>query len=53
MKRSHIIIIAAVAGVLALFAGYRLVFPKNQMEIMAVTGATPLAVRQEVKCGTT
>ena len=53
MKRNHIIIIAAVAGVLVLFAGYRLVFPKNQMEIMAVTGATPLAVKQDVKSGTT
>jgi len=53
MKRNHLIIIAAVAGVVVLFAGYRLVFSKNQMEIMAVTGATPLAVKQDVKSGTT
>ncbi len=53
MKRNHIILIAAVAGAFVLFAGYRLVFPKNQMQIMAVTGATPLAVKQDVKNGTT
>ncbi|HSV96959.1 MAG TPA: hypothetical protein VLM75_08505 [Spirochaetota bacterium] len=53
MKKNHIILIAVAAGALVLFAGYRLVFPKNQMEIMAVTGATPLAVKQDVKSGTT
>ncbi|MCU0846189.1 MAG: hypothetical protein MUC76_14865 [Spirochaetes bacterium] len=53
MKKNHIILIAVAAGALVLFAGYRLVFSKNQVEIMAVTGATPLAVKQEVKSGTT
>jgi len=45
------IIIAAVAAALALYGGYRLLTPKNHAQIMAVTGATPLAVKQDVKSG--
>lgn len=52
MKKNRVIIAAAV-GAVVLFAGYHLLFSKNRMEIMAVTGATPLAVKQDVKSGTT
>jgi len=52
MKKKSFATSVAVAA-LAVFAGLNLMCSKNSLEIVAVTGATPIAVKQDVKNGTT
>lgn len=45
--------VAALLVCVLLFAAYKLLYPKNYVSVMAVTGATPLALTGEVQRGTT
>ncbi|TAL33033.1 MAG: hypothetical protein EPN93_15325 [Spirochaetes bacterium] len=51
MKKQYIYAACAVAVLVLAYAGYKAFYPKNYLSVMAVTGATPLALTEDMKGG--